>query len=55
MSRVFEALQQSGGAALPWVSDPQAEVAVVEAIVPLESDPTNLDEVPLLPATQPRF
>ena len=54
MSRVFEALQQSsGGAALPWVSDPQAEGAAVEVAGQLESDASNLDGVPLLPETVP--
>src|SRR5207248_4937945 len=55
VSRVFEALQQStGGAALPWVADPQAEGAAVEVTAPpLEFEATNLDGVPLLPSTVP--
>ncbi|PYX89857.1 MAG: hypothetical protein DMG67_14095 [Acidobacteria bacterium] len=50
MSRVFEALQQSGGGAgIPWVSDPQAAGAAVEISEQLEFDASSLDRVPLLP------
>jgi len=50
VSRVFEALQQSGGGAgIPWVSDPQAAGAAVEISEQLEFNASSLDGVPLLP------